>query len=411
MIIQPLPRISMHVMYESEAVRAACEGAAHDWRFAGVNAFMDPGGIDLALARYARQPTPSLMIIEALAVDESFLERLSRLAEVCDPDSRVLVTSGSNDIGHYRKLRALGVAEYLVNPFDALDLIGVVSGLFHDQGRHLIGRTVSVIGAKGGVGASALAHNLAYGLGQACRWETVLVDLDLPFGAVGLAFNADPVEGVGAALAQPERLDATLLERLLLRHCDYLSLFTAPLDLDTDHAADPLAYRQVIRSLKALAPTIVLDLPHQWTPWVRDTLVQSDEIVIVAACDLAGLRNARSMMDFLGRARPNDPAPRLVLNQVGRGGKSDIPLKIFSQALEVEPAAAIPFDAPLFSRALAKSRTLAELNPKAEATQRVQGLVQAIAGFNPPPPTPTPAAAFLQAFRKNAPPHVWKTSQ
>ncbi len=412
MTIQPLPRISMHVLYQSEDVRAVCEGAAQDWRLGGVNAFMDPGGVDLALARYARQPTPALLIVEALAVDEAFLESLGRLAQVCDPDTRVLVIGAANDIDSYRKLRALGVAEYLVHPFDVLDLIRVVSGLFHDKGPHLIGRTVSVIGAKGGVGASAVAHNLAYGLSQACLSETVLVDLDLAFGAVGLAFDAEPPEGVDVALAQPDRLDATLLDRLLIRHSSYLSLFTAPLDLYGAAAVDPQAYRQVILALKALAPTVVLDLPHQWSPWVRDTLVQSDEIVVVATCDLGGMRNTKSLIDYLVRARPNDPAPRLVLNQLGRGGKSDIPVKLFGEALDIKPTATVPFDAPLFAGAMVKCKPLAELNRKAEATLRLQGLVQAVAGLTAPPPRPpSPAAAFLQVLRKSAPTHVWKTPQ
>ena len=61
--------------------------------------------------------------------------------------------------------------------------------------------------------------------------------------------------------------------------------------------------------MRTNVPCIVLDLPHQWTGWTKRTLIAADEIVIIAAPDLANLRNAKNIVDLLKPSRPNDRAP------------------------------------------------------------------------------------------------------
>jgi hypothetical protein len=103
---------------------------------------------------------------------------------------------------------------------------------------------VAFVGAKGGVGSSTVAHNFAHALTEHMQTNAVIVDFDLPFGTAGLDFNQDPLHGVVDALSQPDRLDSTLLERMMARCTDRLSLFAAPATLDdaepeeTDDAED-----------------------------------------------------------------------------------------------------------------------------------------------------------------------------
>jgi pilus assembly protein CpaE len=73
----------------------------------------------------------------------------------------------------------------------------------------------------------------------------------------------------------------------------------------------------VLDILRASVPCIILDVPHGWNAWIRRTLIAADEIVIVAAPDLASLRNAKNLFDSLSQARPTDRKPRVILNQVG----------------------------------------------------------------------------------------------
>ena len=90
------------------------------------------------------------------------LEQLEELAHYCDAGTKVIVLGKLNDIVLYRQLIARGVSEYLVTPFRAVDFVQAVSQLFSVPGAKPLGRVIAVVGAKGGVGASTVAHNLAW---------------------------------------------------------------------------------------------------------------------------------------------------------------------------------------------------------------------------------------------------------
>src|SRR5690606_12147119 len=146
--------------------------------------------------------------------------------------------------------------------------------------------------------------------------DVVLADLDLAFGTAGLDFNQDPLQGIYEAISSPERLDETLLDRLLAKRTDRLSLPAAPASLERAYDYDETTFDALIEVMRNGTPSVVLDLPHAWTSWTRRVLAAADEILLVAEPDLANLRNAKNMVDTLHQLRPNDNKPHLVLNRV-----------------------------------------------------------------------------------------------
>src|SRR4029079_171814 len=165
-----------------------------------------------------------------------------------------------------------------------------ICGLFTAPDAKAVGRIIAIVGAKGGVGASTVAHNVAWAIGRDLSLEAVVVDLDLAFGTAGLDFNQDPPQGIADAVFSPDRIDIAFVDRLLAKCTDHLSLLAAPATLDRvyDFSAD--AFESIFDSLRATVPCAVLDVPHQWTGWSKHTLVGADDILIVAAPDLANLR-------------------------------------------------------------------------------------------------------------------------
>ena len=210
-----------------------------------------------------------------------------------------------------------GVSDYLIAPIGALQVVRAVCGLFSAPDAKPVGRVIAVVGAKGGVGASTVAHNIAFSIARDLMLDSVVTDLDLAFGTAGLDFNQDPPQGIAEAVFSPDRIDNAFIDRLLSKCTDHLSLLAAPATLDHvyDFGAD--AFESIFDSLRATVPCVVLDVPHQWTGWTKQTLVGADDILIVAAPDLANLRNTKNLYDFLKTARPNDHLPLYCLNQVG----------------------------------------------------------------------------------------------
>jgi pilus assembly protein CpaE len=149
-----------------------------------------------------------------------------------------------------------------------------------------------------------------------------------------------------------DRIDEVYLDRLLASCAEHLSLLAAPSMLDKVYDFDPDAFAQLIDVAQRTSPYVVLDVPHVWNGWTRRTLEQADEVVVVAAPELANLRNAKNVIDTLRKLRPNDFAPRLILNQVGMPKRPEIAVADFAEPLGIEPEAVIPFDAQLFGTAV-----------------------------------------------------------
>ena len=400
-----VPRITIHAFCTDAPMAEMVKHAASDRRMERAQTVVRPGGLAGAVEHYQNQPTPSLVIVEAPYPAQELLTLLGRLAEVCDPGTKVIVVGAANDIALYRELMRRGVSEYLVPPLQPLQLISAITTLYADPSAPFVGRQIAFCGAKGGCGASTLAHNVAHMISERMTAGTVLVDLDLAFGTAGLDFNQDPLQGIADALAQPDRLDAVLMDRMMVRCSEHLSLFAAPATLDKDHEIDIDVFEEVTQKIRGAAPYVVLDMPHAWTPWSRRVLLTSDDVIVVAEPDLASLRNAKNMVDLIRHSRPNDAPPRVVLNRVGVPGRPEIPAKDFGDALGLAPSLVIPFDAKLFGQAANNGQMITEVGPKSKAAEALEQLSQLITRREvAAAPAPAKASSTLLSglFKKKA---------
>jgi pilus assembly protein CpaE len=377
---RPVPRISIHAFCEFPDTGAALQRAGADRRLSKAHLQVQLGGVNAAIDHYNGQITPNLLIVETKLSGQDALSELDRLAEVCDPATKVIVVGRVNDVELYRELMRRGASEYLVAPLEPLQLIETVSGLYLDPGASPIGRVVAVVGARGGSGSSTIAHNLGWCIAEELHINTTIVDLDLPFGTVGLDFNDEASQGVADALSAPERLDDVLLDRLLLKRGDHLSLFTAPAALERDYDAAAEAYEAVVDAVRQITPCVILDLPHGWQPWIKAALLAADDVVIVATPDLTSLRNAKNIIELVKNARPNDAPPRLVINQVGMPKRPEIPSKDFAETMGLDPAAIINFEPALFGQAANNGQMVIELAPKAQVSESLRRLCRLITG-------------------------------
>lgn len=401
---RPVPRISIHAFVEFPDTGAALQRAAADRRLSKAHLTVQLGGIGAAVDHYHGVVTPNLLIVETRLQGGQALDELDRLAHVCDPATKVIVVGRVNDVELYRELMRRGASEYLVAPLNPLHLIEVISGLYLEPGAAPIGRVVTFVGTRGGAGSSSLSHNVGFCVAEELHINTTIVDFDLAFGTTGLDFNDEPGQGVADALSAPERLDDVLLDRLLMKRGDHLSLFTAPAALERDYDAGPDAYESVLEAVRGTTPCVIVDMPHLWTPWVKATLINADEIVLVATPDLASLRNAKSMFELLKHNRPNDAPPRLVLNQVGQPKRPEIPPKDFAETLGTDPAAVISFDPLLFGQAANNGQMLIELQSTSPSAESIRRLAQIVTGRAPQPQQKSSSSllSFLGKGKKRA---------
>lgn len=378
---RPVPRISIHAFCETSRNTAILERAAVDRRLMKAHFTMHSGGIEKAVDLYQSSSTPNLIILETVAGGSDLINQLGQLAEVCDPSSKVVIIGKVNDIQLYRELIRQGISEYIVRPKSPLQIIKTISDLYVDPSAPPIGKTVAFVGARGGVGSSTLAHNMGWAFAENFQSDTVILDLDLPFGTTALDFDHEPTSGLMEALTSPERLDDVLLERLLQKHTDHLSLFTAPNMLDRDYDIDDDAYETIIDVVRGTAPTVVIDVPHQWTGWSKKILQTADEIVITATPDFASFRNMKYLMEVIGSARPNDSKPHFIYNQFDPK-TSAVPVEYFVENIELEPSLILGWEPQLFNSAATNAAPIMEMSPKSKVAQGLNELSGKILGRN-----------------------------
>jgi pilus assembly protein CpaE len=268
----------------------------------------------------------------------------------------------------------------MVAPVSLADILSVISGIYVGVDSTPIGKTIAIIGAKGGVGSSTISHNLSWAISTLFKNEVVIADMDLPFGTASINFDRDPPQGIAEAVYSPERMDETFLDRLLEQCAEKLSLLAAPSSLERTYDFEADAFSQIIETAQRTAPTVVLDVPHGWNNWTKQTLATADDVIIVASPELANLRNTKNILDTLRKMRPNDRQPLLVLNQVGIAKRPEIATADFCSPLGIEPIAVIPFDAQFFGNATNNGRMLAETDANHAIVKIINEMAHIVTG-------------------------------
>jgi pilus assembly protein CpaE len=378
--IAPVPRVSIQAFCESSDIAQTIHDAVADRRMEKSHVKVHMGGLPAAIEAYRTAPTPNVIVIESVVGREELIVNLEGLAEFCDAGTKVVVIGKVNDIVLYRDLMARGISEYLVAPFGVLDFIRTVSGLYTNVGSEPLGKIIAVTGVKGGVGASTIAHNIAWSIARDLEAQTVIVDMDLGFGTAGLDFNQDPPQGIAEAVFAPDRIDANLVDRLLSKCSEKLSILAAPATLDKVYDFSDTAFDSLIDILRNSTPYVVLDIPHMWTAWTRRLLIGADELVIAGTPDLANLRNMKSILDTVRTARQHDAQPKLVLNYVGIPKRPEITTADFSKAVDLEPVMVIPFDPKLFGTAANNGQMIAEVDAAHKVADMFSELARIVAG-------------------------------
>jgi pilus assembly protein CpaE len=281
------------------------------------------GGIRAAIIALQKIATPRSLIVD-ISGEEEPLSALLDLSQVVEPDVRVLVTGEINDVDFYREVtRGMGAREYLPKPLTRDMVIRLFAPVIvgRQVGNQELngGRVITITGARGGVGASTIAVNLAWQFGVARSRHTVLLDPDLHTGTAALYVDAPTGQGLRAALEMPDRIDDLFVERTAQVLKDRLHVLAGQEPLSDRLACAPDAAPRLLAALRRRYNFIVVDVPFHPLPLYRDLLDLANQRVIVFEPTLAGVRDTlrlRALHDGQGQSSPTV----LLLNRVGMPG-------------------------------------------------------------------------------------------
>ncbi len=179
------------------------------------------GGIKAAIKTLANIRSPKILLVD-ITDSELPISDINALADVCEPGVKVLTMGSKNDVGLFRDLLSIGISDYLTKPL-SIDLVQRAIGSLIDEEdappktKSKTGKIITFVGTRGGVGTSTIATKTAWHLGADRKRRTVILDLDLHFGTVGLTLDLDIKHDLREALEHPDRVDSIFIDGALER--------------------------------------------------------------------------------------------------------------------------------------------------------------------------------------------------
>ena len=283
------------------------------------NAPIVRGGIDTAVEQLTRRGWPHSLIVDVSGLGDPMPE-INRLAEVCDPETEVIVVGDCNDIVLYRDLKAAGVAEYffkpLVGSLVARAVSGIVNGSQTLQSGGRSGRLVCMLGARGGVGTTTIATNLAWHLAEDLRRRVLLLDLNLRYGDAALQLDAQPSHALREALEDPNRIDELFLERGVASVTRRLGLLAGLESLGEPLAVEEKPVTALLQNLLRHYRYVIVDLPRQLASSMPHLLHMPSTLLVVSDGGLASARDVARWREVIG----DNTAERSLLHVLNRQG-------------------------------------------------------------------------------------------
>ncbi|HEX7822246.1 MAG TPA: pilus assembly protein CpaE [Sphingobium sp.] len=335
------------------------------------------GGLRNAVQSLSISASPNVLFVD-LSESGDPLNDINSLAEVCEPGTVVISCGQVNDVRLYRDLVASGIQDYLLKPLDPdhlRDTIATAQAVFHaPRVEAVVDRphiTVSVVGARGGVGASTVATSLAWYLSEREKRLTSLLDLDVHFGTGALALDLEPGRGLTDAIENPGRIDGLFIERAMVRASDMLAILSAEAPVNQPILTDGAAYHHLQEELRGAFECNVVDIPRSVMIHHPHLLHDSGMIVLVTEFSLAAARDTIRLLSWF---KSNAPQARiLVIANKVQAGVQEIARKDFEQSIERKIDLLMPYDAKASSQAARLGKAVSDA---ARSTKLGQTLVQ-----------------------------------
>lgn len=356
---------------------ASAAGVAHET--------MVKGDIQTATDYLKNHKSPTLLMVEIPSAAEA-PKLLDALADVCDPDTKVITVGAINEYSFYCWLTEIGIFSYLLKPLTFAMLEGVYKKatepvVVASKEEKKAGTVIAMLGARGGVGTSALSLNLAGAFAELSPRPVALVDVDSHAGTVALTLDIEPSRGLREAMEKPDRIDSMFVERVMIKPVKNLSVLCAEDPLHEHFMPHEQAASYLLAELKNSFGMVILDIPRQLTPHTMNFLKKADKVIVVSELSLLSLRDTLRIQDMF-REVLKLPPPLIVLNRTGMMPKHEMHLADFEKGVNMKTTANIPFAPDAFMQV---SSDIPAIKMKSHAAMKaVYGLAyQLVPAFAP----------------------------
>jgi pilus assembly protein CpaE len=331
------------------------------------------GGLRNAIQSLSITPSPNILFVDISETTDP-LNDINGLAEVCEPGTVVIAAGPINDVRLYRDLVASGLQDYLLKPLNSDHLR---ESLANAQAAFMAPRLetsterphlpITVIGTRGGVGASGFATSLAWWLSEVSKRSTALLDLDLHFGTDALTLDLEPGRGLIDAIDNPSRIDGLFIERAMVRANERLAILSAEAPISQPLLTDGGAFYQLQEEFSNAFECSIIDLPRPMLIQYPQLMASTAATVLVTDLTLAAARDSIRILAWMKTYAPQSTVI-IVANKV-QPNALEISRKDFEQSIERKIDVMLPFDARLAAQAAKLGKSLAEVGKSTKLGQ------------------------------------------
>lgn len=276
-----------------------------------------------AVTALRAMPTPEIILVDLTGEDQP-INAMIELSDAVDPGTIVLLIGEIHSVNFYRTItKGMGVREYLPKPLTqetiAQVFLPVLGKLSQDMLSLRGGRMVALVGARGGVGASTIAANLAWFISGELHRHTALIDADLHTGTAALDLGIACSKGFCTALETPERVDNLLIERSMQPAGVRLHVLAGQEALSRTLIYKPGGAELLSHALRMRYNYVIADAGGRLSMFARELLDSAQQRVLVVDPTVIAIRNMERILAMQDNLVPAH-RPLIVLNKAGTSG-------------------------------------------------------------------------------------------
>jgi len=355
-------------------------------------AVMGAAGYGMEAMTLARETQPEVVVV---SLEEPIARSLQTVESVADilPQVPIIAYSSIGDPSYIRRAMQVGVKDYLVAPLEEEELGQAINSALAQEERRqqrlsgevepqAYGTVVTVFGAKGGIGKTTIATNLATALVQKTGQSVALVDLDTRFGDVAILMDM-PTDRSISDLALPEdEIDREAVQSCLYTHGTGVAILPAPIRPSEWHSIHPGHIEKMVSVLAATHDYVILDTPGTFNDIVSRALEMCTILLLTATPDLASLKDTILALEMLRSWSFPAEKVKIVINHTSDAhGDTRVDIR---RVLGKDIFWTIPYDRSI-SQTTQLGMPIVAAKPKSKSSQSFVELAYAIGGIRSRP--------------------------
>lgn len=337
----------------------------------------------------AHQMRPDLVLMR---IEEPLVRPVQTLSRLNDgmPDLPIVVFSTEANIRLMRQSMVSGASDYLTEPLVPADLESSIMRVLERKEREGMrrrgelaepvaqGTVITVFGAKGGIGKTTIASNLAVALSIEAHQTVALVDMDTRFGDVAITMDIAVERSIADLARNLDNVDRTTLREYLVEHESGIHILPAPTRPGDWRNLTAQHIRDVVDVLAQTHDFVILDTPGTFNEIVAAAIEVGTMILLVTTLDMASIKDTVLALEMLHeRFGSDDDRIKVVLNRAGMD--TGVREKDVERTLDSDLWWRVPQDSEVV-KAAQLGRPIVMSRPASKASMEIREMARALAG-------------------------------